>query len=130
MFRNINIYRKILVVFIVSGFIIFLRLWIKNQNKYTIIRTYKPNPIRNQELFSNDQTVKVLKNNTPVIDDLTIIKGIGPKIAIILKLAGVNTISKLSKSNIEDLTQILKNANIRVSKIETWIDQAKIYNNH
>lgn len=58
-------------------------------------------------------------------DDLTTISGIGPKIASVLKAAGITRFTQLAEADSTRLWQILQEAGIRLAKPETWIAQAK-----
>lgn len=58
-------------------------------------------------------------------DDLTRIRGIGPKIASVLNVAGVMTFSQLANSGVKELQKILSDAGIRLTNVETWADQAR-----
>jgi predicted flap endonuclease-1-like 5' DNA nuclease len=58
-------------------------------------------------------------------DDLTLINGIGPKIASVLQAAGVTTFAQLASMDADQVWQILRAANIRLGAPEKWIEQAK-----
>ena len=58
-------------------------------------------------------------------EDLTKIKGIGPKIASALKKSGIDTFSQLASSQTSDIAVILENNGIRAGNIDQWIEQAK-----
>ncbi len=60
----------------------------------------------------------------PRIDDLTIIEGIGPKIAVVLQDAGIHTYSTLAASTPAQISILLKNAGIRLGTPATWPEQA------
>jgi predicted flap endonuclease-1-like 5' DNA nuclease len=72
------------------------------------------------------KTVKLAA--TTVVDDLTKIEGIGPKVAELLKADGIETFEKLAKSGVEKIKTILDNAGKRyqIHNPTTWIAQAKI----
>ncbi len=60
-------------------------------------------------------------------DDLRIIEGIGPKIALALKNAGIVTFADLAARQPDDVEHIVRTAGVRmVGHTETWIDQAKL----
>jgi predicted flap endonuclease-1-like 5' DNA nuclease len=76
-----------------------------------------------------DTTVKAAsKVATSVVDDLTKIEGIGPKIADLLKADGIESFEKLAKSGIETVKTILDKAGKRyqMHNPSTWMAQAKI----
>ncbi len=70
----------------------------------------------------------VSKAATAVVDDLTKIEGIGPKIAELLKADGIETFEKLAKSGVDTVKTILDNAGKRfqMHNPKTWIEQAKL----
>ena len=75
---------------------------------------------------------KEVIKKTPVvkaamIDDLKTIKGIGPKMEIVLNAAGITSFEDLAKTTIEGLEKILTDAdmNSRMYDLSTWADQAK-----
>ena len=71
---------------------------------------------------------KVVASVKNVADDLTKIEGIGPKIAGLLKVDGIETFEKLSKSKVTAIQAILDKAGKRyaVHNPATWADQAKL----
>ena len=62
----------------------------------------------------------------PVVDDLEIIEGIGPKIASILKGAGVTSFAQLSVMEPAKITAILQGANLRLADPGSWPEQARL----
>jgi predicted flap endonuclease-1-like 5' DNA nuclease len=65
---------------------------------------------------------------TPVNpDDLTIIEGIGPKIASLLQAAGIATFSQLAGADPSRLVKILQDAGLQhLADPATWPEQAKL----
>jgi len=59
-------------------------------------------------------------------DDLEIIEGIGPKIAGVLRAAGVSTFAELAATDASRLTEIMQNANLRLADPGTWAEQAQL----
>jgi large subunit ribosomal protein L21 len=59
-------------------------------------------------------------------DDLEAIEGIGPKIAGVLKAAGVVTFADLAAADTNRLTEILQAANVRLADPTTWPEQAQL----
>ena len=59
-------------------------------------------------------------------DDLAKIEGIGPKIASVLRAAGVDTFAKLAATDVASLTEILQAAEIRLAAADTWPEQAAL----
>ena len=73
-------------------------------------------------------TVEVV-NDPPVsveADDLTIIEGIGPKVAKVLGEAGILTFNQLAQSNADDIQKILNEANLQMMDATSWPAQAKL----
>jgi hypothetical protein len=59
-------------------------------------------------------------------DDLTKIEGIGPKVAKILKEAGITTFDELANAKAGELQKTLADAGMQMMNPEGWIDQAKL----
>jgi predicted flap endonuclease-1-like 5' DNA nuclease len=58
-------------------------------------------------------------------DDLTIMEGIGPKIASLLQAAGITTFNQLAEADLGRLSQILKDAGLQhLANPATWPEQA------
>ncbi len=60
------------------------------------------------------------------VDDLTIIEGIGPKIASVFQAAGISTFAQLSQTDVARLEQILHEAGLRLADPSTWAQQARL----
>ncbi|MFO3796120.1 MAG: DUF4332 domain-containing protein, partial [Anaerolineales bacterium] len=59
-------------------------------------------------------------------DDLTILEGIGPKVAAILKEAGISTFAQLASSDAAHLKEILRQARLQMLDPRGWIEQAQL----
>jgi predicted flap endonuclease-1-like 5' DNA nuclease len=59
-------------------------------------------------------------------DDLTILEGIGPKVAGLLQAAGITTFARLGAADVSQLTEILKNAGLQYLDPGTWPEQARL----
>lgn len=59
-------------------------------------------------------------------DKLEVIEGIGPKIASVLRDAGIGTFAALAAADTSRLEQILKDANLPLAKPSTWAAQAAL----
>ena len=57
-------------------------------------------------------------------DDLRQVKGIGPKTVTILNAAGIHTFAELAATGEERLTEILREAGLRITNPEGWPEQA------
>ena len=60
------------------------------------------------------------------VDDLEIIEGIGPKIAGVLKQAGVKTFAQLAQMEPAQITPILLAAGLRLADPRSWPEQARL----
>jgi predicted flap endonuclease-1-like 5' DNA nuclease len=76
------------------------------------------------------QVSEVLARGAEVVpvqpDDLEIIEGIGPKIAGLLKAAGITTFAQLSEVDLARVREILRAANLRLADPTTWAEQARL----
>jgi len=59
-------------------------------------------------------------------DDLEIIEGIGPKIAGLLKAAGITTFAQLAQADLGQVQEILTAAKLRLADPATWAEQARL----
>lgn len=59
-------------------------------------------------------------------DNLEIIEGIGPKIASVLKQAGVKTFAQLAQMDPAQITPILLAAGLRLADPRSWPEQARL----
>jgi ribosomal protein L30 len=62
----------------------------------------------------------------PAADDLEVVEGIGPKIAGVLKDAGIGTLAQLAATDVERLREILHEGEIRIGDPTTWPEQAAL----
>jgi predicted flap endonuclease-1-like 5' DNA nuclease len=61
-------------------------------------------------------------------NDLTEIKGIGPKIEEILNDAGIYTFAQLAASDVDTVEQILRDAGVRIpARTTSWLQQAALF---
>jgi predicted flap endonuclease-1-like 5' DNA nuclease/glutathione synthase/RimK-type ligase-like ATP-grasp enzyme len=87
-------------------------------------------PMSNETTTASESKKKVVakaKSNNS-IDDLTIVEGIGPKIADLLRNEGIDTFAKLAKAKATKLKEILVAAGSRykVHDPTTWAQQAQL----
>jgi hypothetical protein len=59
-------------------------------------------------------------------DDLTIIEGIGPKTAAILRAQGIHTFAALAKTDPAELRGILRSMGLRLADPSSWPHQAHL----
>ena len=60
------------------------------------------------------------------MDDLTIIEGIGPKIASLLNQHGITSFAQLAGTPIPDLVKILQENGLQFVKPDSWIEQGRL----
>jgi len=74
------------------------------------------------------KTAKVRGKKRDGSDDLELIEGIGPKIAGLLKDAGISTFDALSKAAVERVREVLEagGSKFNLAKPETWAEQATL----
>lgn len=60
------------------------------------------------------------------LDDLEMIEGIGPKIAAVLRDAGINTFPELAAADPSALRDVLRSAGLRLADPTTWPEQARL----
>lgn len=59
-------------------------------------------------------------------DDLTMIEGIGPKIAGTLKDVGISTFAQLAVLDLDTLKKTLRDANLNLADPTSWAEQSKL----
>jgi uracil permease len=59
-------------------------------------------------------------------DDLRRIEGIGPKVADVLKNAGIYTFTQLATTDVAQLQKLLKDANLKLMDPTSWPEQARL----
>jgi len=59
-------------------------------------------------------------------DDLEIVEGIGPKIAGVLRAAGITTLAQLAETDVDRLKAILHEGEVRIGDPTTWPEQAAL----
>lgn len=59
-------------------------------------------------------------------DDLTVLEGVGPRIASVLAAAGITTFAELASTSVDRLEEILRAADLRLGDPTTWPEQAAL----
>jgi predicted flap endonuclease-1-like 5' DNA nuclease len=62
----------------------------------------------------------------PTPDDLTMLEGVGPKVAELLHENGIMTFAQVADADVEHLRQILRDAGLPMIKPDTWPEQARL----
>lgn len=117
----------------ISLVILLLYLWLRYQEKQEQ-GPIQPIELKDQELPPERSLEKPVSPSKPVEtrkasagpDDLTCIKGIGPKSSSILQAAGISTYQKLADTGIQEIRDLLEKANYRLLDPTTWIEQARL----
>ena len=71
-------------------------------------------------------TERVRKEEKTATDDLTKIEGIGPKVAKVLRAAGIRTFDALAHAHTGEVQNVLNDAGLQMMNPEGWIEQAKL----
>ncbi len=71
-------------------------------------------------------TIEAKKSDGNGADDLLKIEGIGPKVAKVLKDAGITTFDDLAHAKSDDVQAALNAAGLQMMNPEGWIAQAKL----
>lgn len=59
-------------------------------------------------------------------DDLTVLNGIGPRIAAVLREAGITSFQGLAEITPERISEILRAAGLRLANTKSWPEQARL----
>jgi predicted flap endonuclease-1-like 5' DNA nuclease len=100
--------------------------------KSTGSQSYPPAPaVKAPEVVGPEPVVRAAEVVIPTApspikpDDLTLLEGIGPKIASLLQAAGITTFTQLAEADLGRLSQILKDAGLQhLANPATWPEQA------
>ena len=106
-------YWYLLLVLVVLALIIW---WIYQQSK-------KPQPKPSSESSPQISVNPELEGRE---DDLTKIEGIGPKVAKVLKEAGITSFDALSRADAGEVKAALNEAGLQMMNPEGWIEQADL----
>jgi len=117
----------------VSLVILLVYMWLRYQQEQEN-GTAQPIELKDKELppeppsAKPDLPVKPTESRTTAAkpDDLTRIKGIGPKTSSVLQAAGISTYQKLAETNLQDIKGLLEQANYRMLDPGTWTEQAHL----
>ena len=115
--------------------VVILALWwiLRRNAEATEITTHqeesleiKDTPVVEAVTVKSVAEANILTDTPASADDLELIEGIGPKIAAILKEAGIATFAQLAKEEPGNLKSILEKAGLRLGDPTTWPEQAKL----
>ena len=86
----------------------------------------KPAPAAGAEQAAKPARAPKAAASAGSADDLTVIEGIGPKIAGTLNAEGITTFAQLAATDANRLSEILQGAGLRLANAETWPEQAEL----
>jgi len=81
---------------------------------------------KKEEEYIIEETPDAVQDIPLVPDNLEIIEGIGPKIASLLKDAGIVTFNQLAETDVSRLEKILDEVNLRIADPTSWPEQARL----
>jgi len=119
-------------VLIIAVFLFALLLWWlwwsrrEKAEELPVVRREPVAPASAPEVHVPEVPVRAAEVVPPQPDDLEIIEGIGPKIAGLLKAAGITTFAQLAEVDLKRLQEILLAANLRLADPTTWAEQARL----
>ncbi|HMN62301.1 MAG TPA: hypothetical protein PJ988_18185 [Anaerolinea sp.] len=83
--------------------------------------------VRRSEMAAAPEARPVVVASAPAVaDDLTLIEGIGPKIAGLLHQKGITTFAQLAAAELPMLEQMLKENGMQFTKPASWMGQARL----
>lgn len=82
--------------------------------------------LQDETVVAEEEPTIAAQDKLEIEDDLEIIEGIGPKISVIFKAAGIKTFTQLAEQSPDRLKDILTNAGITLGDPTTWPEQAKL----
>lgn len=103
-----------LIIIILVIVLLFLIWWWLGRSK------------KEAEEIISEEAARVVQDIPIVPDNLEIIEGIGPKIAALLKAAGIATFKQLAETDVSRLNGILNEANLRIADPASWPEQARL----
>jgi predicted flap endonuclease-1-like 5' DNA nuclease len=117
----------------ISSLILFFILWRRPTGDHEILGEPIPKIKLPNETELDNASVPLVKKQPKLsaesktqkqADDLKKIEGIGPKISRLLNEQNITTFAVLAKTEIDDLKNLLAEANIRIADPATWPEQA------
>ncbi len=93
---------------------------------YWNARTYTPPHIAHEQSTTELPVSERAAEIALPEDDLTLIEGIGPKIAGVLQAAGITTFAQLAQTDPARLADIMRSERLRLADPATWPEQARL----
>lgn len=110
----------------ITLFVLLIIYIYQRRQDFDVVFSFSPESPASEEPFPETGIVEAPQSSKKKADDLKKIEGIGPKIASVLDTAGIRTYASLAQTNVETLTNILREAGIRVAFPKTWPKQARL----
>jgi len=106
----------------------FIELVDYNEVYGKTVKTEKKTTRRRGSSKKKEVATEESKASAAVADDLTIVEGIGPKIAELLVNGGISTYADLAKTKVEKIQEILDAAgsSFNTANPSTWSEQAQL----
>lgn len=74
----------------------------------------------------DNATTTLQEKEDVIVDDLTKLEGVGPKVAKVLAAAGIISSAQLANADIEKLRDVLKEAGLQMMDPAGWVEQADL----
>lgn len=116
----------LILIVVVVAIILLWVMWQSSKTKDTATSVSFEGERKEVSVGTEPVLGETLETETVHGDDLTVIEGIGPKVAEVLQQAGIVTFRQLSQEDPVHLRQILDDAGLRLSDPTTWPRQAKL----
>jgi large subunit ribosomal protein L21 len=123
----------LIIIILVILLIWFLWRWFTRPKSTGSVSTPAKPAVKAPEAVIPQPSVKAAEPVVPIAaspvkpDDLTIIEGIGPKIASLLQAAGIATFNQLAEVDLNRVSQILKDGGLQhLANPSTWPEQARL----
>ena len=122
----------VLIILVLAFAVVLWWLWWRRREEETEMPFAEPKrvaPVEAPEAQVPEMQMPEAKMPEVVLseaDDLEIIEGIGPKIAGLLKAAGITTFAQLADADLARLQAILSAAKLRLADPTTWAEQARL----
>lgn len=113
--------------------IVILVLWwaLRRNAKATEVPKHEEEQEKTSDMPAEEFPMKT-ESEVPVIaeakqmDDLEVIEGIGPKIAAVLREAGITTFRQLAQEEPGNIKNILEKADLHLADPASWPEQARL----
>ena len=96
------------------------------QSPITVPASTPPQAVSAPATVAEPAPLPVEDNLPAQPDDLTVIHGIGPKVAAVLRTSGVETFARLGQADPTQLRELLLQANLRLADPSSWPEQARL----